>query len=72
MVGSIVPDFDFLPGILIGEPGAFHHGASHSLTSAVIFGVVVFTTLSLWRQKRVAREAGLAVIKVQPAKSDAR
>jgi inner membrane protein len=42
LFGSIVPDFDFLPGILIGQMGAFHHGISHSLTFAVLFGTMVF------------------------------
>jgi inner membrane protein len=42
LLGSIVPDLDFLPGILIGKMGAFHHGISHSLTLAILFGVLVF------------------------------
>jgi len=42
LLGSIVPDLDFVPGILIGSMGAFHHGISHSLTVAVLFGVLVF------------------------------
>jgi inner membrane protein len=42
LLGSIVPDLDFLPGILIGKMGAFHHGISHSLTFAILFGVLVF------------------------------
>ena len=31
-------DFDFIPGILIGEPGLFHHGPMHSLFAAAAFG----------------------------------
>jgi hypothetical protein len=42
LLGSIVPDLDFLPGILIGKMGAFHHGISHSLAFAILFGVLVF------------------------------
>ena len=42
LFASIAPDFDFLPGILIGDLRAFHHGISHSLTSAVMFGFFVF------------------------------
>ncbi len=26
-----LPDFDFIPGILIGDPGRFHHTYSHSI-----------------------------------------
>ena len=33
-------DLDFIPGILIGEPGRFHHGPAHSLSAAVLFGLV--------------------------------
>jgi inner membrane protein len=42
LLGATIPDFDFLPGILIGKMGAFHHGVSHSLTFAILFGVLVF------------------------------
>ena len=42
LVASVAPDFDFLPGILIGKMGAFHHGISHSLTFALLFGALVF------------------------------
>ena len=42
LLSSILPDFDFLPGILIGDPSAFHHGISHSLTVAVFVGSLVF------------------------------
>jgi hypothetical protein len=43
LLGGIVPDFDFLPGILIGDPSVFHHGVSHSFAFAVSFGVVIFS-----------------------------
>ena len=33
------PDLDFIPGILIGDPGRFHHGAAHSLFAAAMLGV---------------------------------
>jgi len=36
-----VPDLDFVPGILIGEPGRFHHGPSHSLTAALVGGLLL-------------------------------
>jgi membrane-bound metal-dependent hydrolase YbcI (DUF457 family) len=34
------PDFDVLPGILVGELGKYHHGASHSFAAAVVFATV--------------------------------
>jgi len=33
-------DLDFLPGILIGDPERFHHGPTHSLFAAAIFGLI--------------------------------
>jgi inner membrane protein len=35
-----VPDLDFLPGLLIGEPSAFHRGITHT-----VLGVAVATAL---------------------------
>jgi membrane-bound metal-dependent hydrolase YbcI (DUF457 family) len=58
LLGTIVPDFDFLPGILIGDLPAFHHGASHSLAFAVLFGVIVFLFIRR-RHKDIAVRIGL-------------
>jgi membrane-bound metal-dependent hydrolase YbcI (DUF457 family) len=58
LFGSILPDFDFLPGILIGDLRAFHHGVSHSLALAVLFGLVVFFFIR-GRHTEVAVRAGL-------------
>jgi hypothetical protein len=38
---GIAADFDFIPGILMGEPGRFHHAESHSITAAVLVAVVI-------------------------------
>ena len=62
MIGSILPDFDFLPGILIGEPAAFHHGASHSFAFAVLFGALVCITLHLCAQKNAGHGALLGSV----------
>ena len=35
---SILPDLDFLPGWLVGQPNLFHRGASHSLLLAILVG----------------------------------
>lgn len=48
---ACVPDLDFLPGLLMGDPSRFHHGASHSLTAAVLFTIVAVPLLS-WRGRR--------------------
>jgi hypothetical protein len=58
LLGSIAPDLDFLPGILIGNMGAFHHGISHSLTFSVLFGAMVFFFVRRV-DKSVALQAGM-------------
>lgn len=40
VVGASFPDLDFIPGLILGQGGRFHHGYSHSL------GVVVGVSLS--------------------------
>jgi len=39
-LAAVAADFDFIPGILIGDPGYFHHAQSHSVTFAVLAGVL--------------------------------
>lgn len=39
VVAANAPDLDFVPGILMGFPGRFHHGPSHSLTAAAAGGI---------------------------------
>jgi inner membrane protein len=34
------PDLDFLPGLLVGDLGRYHHGPSHSIVFAVFFGIL--------------------------------
>lgn len=48
VVFAMGPDLDFLPGILIGKPDVFHHGPSHSITFAVLVGVLIW----LWARWR--------------------
>jgi membrane-bound metal-dependent hydrolase YbcI (DUF457 family) len=47
-----------VPGILIGDLTAFHHGVSHSLAPAALFGLLVFF-FTPRRQKDIALRAGL-------------
>lgn len=48
-LAAAAPDLDFLPGILLGDPARFHHGASHSL------GFVLLAALPLLLLPRVPR-----------------
>jgi len=58
LLGSILPDFDFVPGMLIGDLRAFHHGMSHSLALALLFGLAVFF-FTPRREKNLAAHAGI-------------
>jgi inner membrane protein len=43
-------DFDILLGLLLlGDPRAFHHQGTHSLTAAVMVGCVVAALTKLWK-----------------------
>jgi membrane-bound metal-dependent hydrolase YbcI (DUF457 family) len=35
------PDFDFLPGLLLGRPEAYHRGVTHTVLAVVVVGLVV-------------------------------
>ncbi|OVE73706.1 hypothetical protein BVX93_01000 [bacterium B13(2017)] len=37
---SNLPDIDFLPGLIVGEPNLYHHGISHSLGAALVVGII--------------------------------
>ncbi|NNK64653.1 MAG: metal-dependent hydrolase, partial [Gemmatimonadetes bacterium] len=40
VVVANLPDLDFLPGVLIGDPGLYHRGPSHSIfAAAAVAGV---------------------------------
>jgi len=39
MIVGNLPDVDFLVGFVLGEPGAFHRGVSHTIVAAVAFAV---------------------------------
>ena len=63
LLGSVFPDFDFLPGIFIGNPGAFHHGPSHSLAFAVLFGVAILLIARRFQDRVVSvRAAALGTL----------
>lgn len=59
ILGSVVPDFDFVPGVIIGEPAAFHHGISHSLPFAFFFGALVFFIVCRVENMRTAVQTGI-------------
>ena len=43
---AIAPDFDFLPGLLLGKPALYHQGISHSLGFALVLSLAVAVVYS--------------------------
>ena len=40
LITAIAPDFDFIPGLLIGDINRFHHGPSHSIGFALAYALL--------------------------------
>ena len=43
-----LPDLDFIPGFLCGDPGRFHHGPSHSLVLGLIGALIFYRFACYW------------------------
>jgi len=39
---SILPDFDFLPGMFFNDPGGWHGSFSHSITACIVLACAVY------------------------------
>ena len=48
-----LPDIDFLPGYLVGDPRKYHWAATHSIAAALIVGLLVGAVVR-WRGGRFA------------------
>jgi membrane-bound metal-dependent hydrolase YbcI (DUF457 family) len=42
------PDLDFLPGLLVGQPGAYHRGVTHTLAAVVLAALVAAVVARQW------------------------
>jgi inner membrane protein len=40
LLAANAPDLDFLPGLMVGDLSRYHHGPSHSVGFAILFGIV--------------------------------
>ncbi len=50
-IGNL-PDADFLVGFVLGQPGAFHRGISHTVLAGIIFGLVCGGLSRWWWRDR--------------------
>lgn len=54
-------DFDFVPGIFLGNPNRFHHGITHSFGAALFVGFL-FALCFYFRQNRFWAAFGFAAL----------
>lgn len=52
LVMANAPDLDFLPGLLIGEPVAYHRGVTHTLGALVVVALTAWAVARLLRSRR--------------------
>ncbi len=48
-----LPDLDFIPGLLVGDPRVFHHQGAHSLAAAVLVGLTIGLLSWFWKSNPV-------------------
>lgn len=47
-VAACAPDFDFLPGLLVGDPNRYHQLGSHSLLAVALFAILAGVFARRW------------------------
>ncbi|MGD9975064.1 MAG: metal-dependent hydrolase [Desulfatirhabdiaceae bacterium] len=62
VLAANLPDIDFLPGIFLGDPGRFHHGITHSIGAAILFGVIVWIVQRIRTQRAVYMAMALSAL----------
>ncbi len=43
---TLIPDLDFVPGVLLGDPGLYHRGATHSFAGAFLLSAPIAALLA--------------------------
>ncbi len=60
VVLAIAPDLDFVPGLVVGQPSAFHRGVTHTVFAAGVVGALAWGAVRWWRgDAGLAARAGL-------------
>ena len=49
---SILPDFDFLPGVIMGDPAGWHGTISHSIAAVLIAAIIAFCITRFFLKRR--------------------
>lgn len=50
ILGACLSDLDFLPGLLLGQGGRFHHGIAHSIGFVLTFSLLVWFGIVLFQK----------------------
>ncbi|MCH7872409.1 MAG: metal-dependent hydrolase [Planctomycetes bacterium] len=59
IIAALLPDIDFLPGLIVGDPNRFHNGPTHSILFAIL-AAGMLTWLAGRQAGSAARQAGPA------------
>jgi inner membrane protein len=59
---SVLPDLDFLPGLLIGHPNVYHHGWTHSIVFCAAAAALITAILALAGKPNVLMTGGVCFI----------
>ena len=59
---SVLPDFDFLPGLLIGHPNLYHQGWTHSLAFCAGVAALIAAALALSGKPYAMKAGGLCLL----------
>lgn len=59
---SVLPDFDFIPGLLIGRPNVYHHGFMHSIVFCLAVAALITAGLAIAGKSRPAWTGGICLI----------
>jgi membrane-bound metal-dependent hydrolase YbcI (DUF457 family) len=66
LAGAVVlanmPDLDFLPGLAVGDPNAFHRGVTHTLGAAMLVAAAAWLLARWWRVSRPGAWAAFAAM----------
>lgn len=62
ILAANLADFDLIPGLLLGDHNLFHRTYSHSITGALVFALLVYTTCWWIEHRRPVRMTMLMFI----------
>jgi membrane-bound metal-dependent hydrolase YbcI (DUF457 family) len=62
ILGASFPDLDFIPGLILGQAGRFHHGYFHSLGVAILVSLSVGIFIKIFQPQGPSLKTGVLVL----------